>query len=445
MTINEQLTSKCLKISEVAPGSIAGEIGIEHGDCVVSVNGFEIHDILDYKFYTSDNLINIKIRKENGELWELEIEKDDDQDLGLSFSATGLEKITQCRNKCIFCFVDQMPKGLRDTLYVKDDDYRLSFTQGSFITMTGLAKKDMDRIIRLKLSPLYVSVHTTNPELRKKILGNNKAGDILDKLATLAGAGIEIHTQAVICPGINDGPELDKTVADLSKLWPGVKSLALVPVGLTRFRQGLFRIEKFTASQAVEIVDRVKEWQEHCLKTFGYPFVYASDEFYFLAGKKIPSYDRYADFPQIENGVGLARLFLEEWSAVEKKLPAKVKIPLSVVLVTGILGKPLIKPVVEKLNKVNNLKVSMLAIENHFFGPSVTVAGLLTGSDLISHRQEIEGNDLAVLPSAMFKADCPITIDGITLDELEKKIGVIIRVSEGPEELLETILGITGG
>lgn len=443
--MNTKQCSKGLKISEIVTGSIAQEIGIENDDCIISVNGVEINDLLDYKYYTTDNCVNISLQKANGDLWELDIEKDFDEDLGLSFAATGLEKITQCRNKCIFCFVDQMPKGLRDTLYVKDDDYRLSFLQGSFITMVNLTEQDLERIIRLKLSPLYVSVHTTNPELRQKILGNNKAGDILYKLKRLTDAGIEVHAQAVICPGINDGTELDRTVQELTGLWPGIKTLALVPVGLTSFRQGLLKLEKFNTSQAIEIVNKVKGWQECCLKTYKYPFVFASDEFYYLAQKDVPSSERYADFPQIENGVGLTRLFLDEWTALEGKLPSKVKKPLSVVLITGMLGKSLIKPVAERLNKIYNLKVSMLALENDFFGPSVTVAGLLTGSDLIKHCKDLVGNDLAILPSAMFKADCPVTIDNITLDELEKNIGIMIKTSEGPEELLKIILEITGG
>lgn len=445
MNCEGERKTKGLTVSDSTEGSIAEEMGITQGDTVRSVNGFVIHDILDYQFLTNDSLVNIELRKKNGEIWELEIEKDFDQDIGISFTGTGLETITRCTNKCIFCFVDQMPKGMRKSLYVKDDDYRLSFLQGSFITLANLTEKDFEKIIRLRLSPLYVSVHTTNPELRKKVLGSPRAGDILTQLKRLTDEGIEVHAQAVICPGVNDGIELERTIKELSHLWPGVKSLAVVPVGLTNFRQKLFNLEKFKQIQAAAVINKIEDWQNNCLKTFDYPFVFASDEFYFLAEKEIPSLPLYADFPQIENGVGLTRLFLDQWNTVQKQLPTGVNKPLSVTLVTGMLGKLIMEPVAKRLNQIDNLKVSVLAVQNNYFGPSVTVSGLLTGSDVLNHREALTGSQLVLLPATMLKMDSPITLDDISLNELEKRIGTMVRSAQEPEEILETILEITGG
>ncbi|NTW05586.1 MAG: DUF512 domain-containing protein [Peptococcaceae bacterium] len=434
-----------LIILDTVPGSIAEEMGLEQGDLLLSINGIIIKDILDYQFYSTESYVTINIEKKNGDFWELEIENDDEQDLGIIFSVTGLEKISRCKNKCIFCFVDQMPKGLRKTLYVKDDDYRLSFTQGSFVTLSNLTHDDLLRIIRLKLSPLFVSVHTTNPKLRAEMMGNKNAGQILSQLETLTNAGIEINAQAVIVPGINDGNELDRTIEDLIGLWPGVRNLAVVPVGLTGFRKNLVKLEKFNKNQAGEVVAKVKAWQNHCLKSKDYPFVFASDEFYFTADKKIPSGSRYADYPQIENGVGLTRIFLDQWKAIKKIIPLRVEKKIKVVMVTGMLGRTIIEPIVSKLNEVHNLQVSLLTVENSFFGPTVTAAGLLSGSDILIHQAELSQYQLVILPANMFKADSRITLDDITLEKLEKGIGTKVSVAEGPREIINTILEITGG
>lgn len=427
-----------LRIGAVTDGSIATEVGLEQGDTILSLNGHPLTDILDYYFYTRDSLVSIDLLKQNGEQWDLEIEKDPDQDLGVDFECTGLETITRCANKCIFCFVDQMPGGLRGSLYVKDDDYRLSFMQGSFITLTNMSDQDFKRIARLRLSPLYVSVHATNPELRVKILGNPRAGDIYKRLQYLAGKGIEIHTQAVICPGVNDGDELDRTVADMVTLWPGVRSLAVVPVGLTAQREGLSNIRNFTQQEAALIVNKVKGWQDCCTKSFDYPFVYAGDEFYFLAGARIPALGRYADFPQTENGVGLTRLFMDEWSKAKRKIPAEIPRPLKISLVTGLLGKRILDPVVERLNQVNNLDISVVVVKNEFFGESVTVAGLLTGQDILKKREELE-DSLVILPAAVLKKDGQVMLDGMTPEELAAKLGVPVRMAEGPQELVNIL------
>ena len=433
-----------LTVEYTAAGSIAEEVGVEPGDVVLSVNGTNIADMLDYLFFVKESQVSIDLQKSNGEQWELDIEKDPDQDLGIYFKNTGLEKISRCANKCLFCFVDQMPKDLRKTLYIKDDDYKLSFLQGSFITLTNISDHDLDRIIKLRLSPLYVSVHTTNPDLRIKVLGNPRAGEIMKQIRRLVQGGIELHTQAVICPGLNDGDELDRTVADLADLWPGVRSLAVVPVGTTAFRKGLFDLRPFETAEAAQVVNKVRGWQDGCLKTLEYPFVFASDEFYFLAQKKVPSHQRYADFPQIENGVGLTRIFLNQWTSTKKTLPVGLKKPLLVSLVTGILGKSVLEPVAERLNQIENLQVNVVVAKNEFFGHTVTVAGLLTGQDILRHHEELQNSDLVVLPDAMMRRDCPLTLDEMSPEDIEKAIGVPVKTALGPAELVETIIEAAG-
>lgn len=438
------MKKKGLTVGHVAAGSIAAEVGVEAGDTVLSVNSRPLTDLLDYLFYSKERLLIIEIEKNNGDLWELEIEKAPEPDLGVEFAATGLEKIKSCANKCIFCFVDQMPGGLRETLYVKDDDYRLSFLQGSFITLTNLWDRDFQRISRLRLSPLYVSVHTTNPDLRKRIMGSPRAGEIMDRLNYLTARGIELHAQAVICPDVNDGRELDRTVSDLAGLWPGVRSLAVVPAGLTAMRQGLYPIRQFSPDEASEIVGRVRGWQDRLLKSFKYPFVFASDEFYFLAGWDIPPRTRYADFPQTENGVGLARLFLDEWSRAKRKIPGEIKKPLSVSLVTGILGRRLLEPVADSLNTVKNLKASVVAIENSFFGRTVTVAGLLTGKDILGSRDRMKGSDIVIIPESVTRRDSHLTLDQMTVEDLKAGIGAEVATASGPAELIRIIKKAAG-
>lgn len=432
-----------LTVGRVADGSIAREVGVEPGDIVLSVNGSALTDLLDYLFLVKDELVSVDLEKACGDRWELEIEKDSDQDLGIEFKSTGLEKITRCANRCLFCFVDQMPPGLRDTLYIKDDDYRLSFLQGSFITLTNLTESHFNRIASLRLSPLYVSVHATGPALRRKMLGSPRAGEIIKQLEYLVGHGIQVHTQAVICPGVNDGRELDRTVADLAGLWPGVRSLAVVPVGITGFREGLYPLRRFSPEEAAEITGKVRGWQDGCLKSLDYPFVFAADEFYFLAGRDIPPRRRYADFPQTENGVGLSRLFLDQWARASKKLPASLKKPLAVSLLTGTLGRRLLDPVAARLNQVENLAVAVAAVENRFFGRTVTVAGLLTGEDILRHRDELRKSDLVVLPQSMVRRD-RLTLDGVSPEKLGAALGTAVATASGPAELVGLIKKAAG-
>jgi len=435
---------KGLNVGLVRAGSIAEEMGVEPGDTVFSVNGRDVGDILDYSFFTKEDCLKIGLRKENGEVWELDIEKECDQDLGMDFTSTGLERITRCANKCIFCFVDQMPPGMRNSLYIKDDDYRLSFLQGSFITLTNMKDSDLNRIAQLKLSPLYISVHTTNPGLRIKMMGNPVAGDIYKQLVYLTNRGIDIHTQAVLCPGINDGNELDRTAADLFSLYPRVKSMAVVPVGLTTFRRGLFPLRRFSRTEASDIVKKVKILQNQFVKTSGCPFIYAGDEFYLFAGLPFPPHRRYADFPQTENGVGLARLFLDEWNRVRKKIPHRLRKPLTVKLVTGVLGGRLISPVADRLNQVENLNVEAVVVPNRFFGETVTVSGLLTGSDILRCENSLNNSDLIILPDTVLRRNERMMLDGLTPEDFYKAFGIPVQTAEGPREIIDLIRKAAG-
>lgn len=370
-------------------------------------------------------------------------------DTDMHFGAGELGKTRGCSNRCIFCFVEQMPPAMRESLYVKDDDYRLSFLQGNFITLTNLGEKDINRIISQRLSPLYVSVHTTDPALREKMMGNPRAAKVLEVIKRLVQAGIEIHAQAVLCPGINDGPELNKTVFELTGLWPGVLSLALVPVGLTSFREGLYPLSTYTREQADNIVQRVEGWQRACLEVNGYPTVFASDEFYLLAGKPIPGSGYYADFPQTENGVGLTRLFLEQWDRLKATLPLRLKNPLDINLVTGKLAETVLSPLVGELNGIDKLNVRLTSVENSFFGKTVTVAGLLTAGDVMAElKREWAANSgntglpqLVVIPSVMLRAGDELFIDDYTLSRVEEELGVPVRAVEGPEQLFNIIKG----
>ncbi|MFZ5649595.1 MAG: DUF512 domain-containing protein [Bacillota bacterium] len=433
-----------LTVRSVMDGSIAEEVGLEKGDALISINGRAIADILDYYFYIRENLVNIEVIKESGGRWDLEVEKDGEEDLGVEFKSTGLENITRCANKCIFCFVDQMPEGMRDTLYIKDDDYRLSFLQGSFITLTNMSSHDFKRVAGLRLSPLYVSVHTTNPELRASMIGNKRAGNVLKNLRFLIENGIEVHTQAVICPGINDGEELERTVSDLAGLWPGVRSLAVVPVGLTAKRKGLFEIRRFGPDEAALVVSRVRGWQDRCLKKFDYPFVFAGDEFYLTAGAEIPASRRYADFPQIENGVGLTRIFRDDWAAAKRRLPKQSTKPLKIKLVTGLLGEKVIQPVVSDLNRIINMQAEVVAVKNEFFGEMVTVAGLLTGGDILKYSEKLKDGDMVILPGSVLRKGSSTLLDDMTPGDLSKALGVPAETAEGPDDLVNIIKKLTG-
>ncbi|HBC94639.1 MAG TPA: DUF512 domain-containing protein [Pelotomaculum sp.] len=428
-----------LLIAQVLPGSIAAEMELAPGDRLISMNGSEVRDLIDFRFFETEENLTIEVLTAAGEEWVLDVEKDYDQDLGLGFADGGFGRTTRCSNRCIFCFVDQMPPALRKSLYIKDDDYRLSFWNGNFITLSNIGDEELERIARLRLSPLYISVHTTNPALRKFMLGNKRAGFILEQLKFLAAAGIEMHTQIVLCPGINDGLELENTVRDLAGLWSSVSSLAVVPVGLTQFRGACHPLRNVTPAEAHQVVKWVGLRQDEFLASLDNPFVFVSDEFYLLAGERVPPSERYAGFPQLENGVGLVRLFWEEWEEVRQDLPPEIE-PLKVTIATGVLGAIVLRQVTSALNKIKGLKVTVKTIENTFFGERVTVTGLVTGQDLMNQIDQQKIGDLLVLPAVMLKQESSLFLDNLTVADLAEHLKTRVAVVKGPRQLVEALL-----
>ncbi|GAW93236.1 DUF512 domain-containing protein [Calderihabitans maritimus] len=434
-------------ITVVHPGSIGEEAGVEPGDRILSINGHNLEDIIDYRYLTADERLEIEIKKKNGQTWLLEVEKEYGEDLGLDFDQATFDGIRRCCNRCIFCFVDQMPPDLRTSLYVKDDDYRHSFIHGNFITLTNLTPRDWERIVRLRLSPLYISVHTTNPRLRAQMLGNPRAADIMEQLQRLKEAHIEMHTQIVLCPGINDGEELERTLRDLESLWPAVRSIAVVPVGLTCFREGLTELRVYSAEEARKIINQVKSFQAAFRRRRGSNLVFLADEFYLKAGVALPPAEHYEGFPQLENGVGLVRLFLDGYEETKKSLPSELPKPRKVVIITGMLAAPFLENMVQEISeRVRGLEARVLALENGFFGPTVTVAGLLTGSDLIrglkENRHIIKDDEVVIIPRIMLREGEDLFLDGLTVAQVADKTGAILETA-GPEarELIEKILG----
>ena len=428
-----------LIITSVADNSIANELRLQPGDVLLQINGQEVADIIDYQFLTADEHLQVLIHKSDQEHWLLEIEKDYDDSLGLSFKDDGWGPTRQCANKCIFCFVDQMPKDSRKTLQIKDDDYRLSFAQGNFITLTNMSDSDMERISRMHLSPLYISVHTTNPDLREQMMGNPKAGKIMDQLNYLSGKGIEMHVQIVLCPGINDGPELKRTITDLIDFWPALHSIAVVPVGLTSHRQGLHPVRSYSPQEARMVLREVQLWQKVFLAEYEYPILFASDEFYLLSGTPLPDTDQYGGFPQLENGVGLTRLFVDDWQSLAVSLPKSVKGPLRCSLVTANLAGPLLSQVVAGLNQIAGLKVKLYILENKYFGKTVTAAGLLTGRDLL---EGLKGQDLGrilFIPGVMLREDEQIFLDDVKLSDIADQLQVPVIPVDSPVDLVEQL------
>ncbi|QSZ27944.1 DUF512 domain-containing protein [Aceticella autotrophica] len=416
-------------VKGIVRNSIADSLGIEPGDALISINGEKIIDIIDYKFLESGDFINVLIQKHDGEEYLFEIEKDYDEDLGLIFESGIIDKPKHCSNKCIFCFIDQLPDKMRESLYFKDDDYRFSFLQGNFITLTNMKDQEIERIIKYRLSPIYVSVHATDDEVRKKILNNSKAGGILEKLKRLTLYGIKVHCQIVLCPGINDGMILDKSIKDLSDLYPGVKSVAVVPVGLTDYREGLYKLEPYNHDEAVKLIAQVTEWQNKLKEEKGTSFVFIADEFYVLANKEIPEYDHYEGFPHLENGVGLMALFKNQFDTYFKNIKTfKVNFN-KYVVITGISAYEFIKGFADKLNKIG-FNIEVKSIKNDFFGHGITVSGLVTGEDIINQlKGKIDGKIL-IIPECMLKAGTDIFLDDMTVAGLEKQLNARVIISE---------------
>ncbi len=418
-------------IDNVDKDSIAEELGIEPGDILISINDNRIKDIIDYKYLITDDFITMTIQKKDGELWDFEIEKDYYEDIGITFTNPLIDKAKNCRNKCIFCFIDQLPKGMRETLYFKDDDSRLSFLQGNFITLTNLSDEEIDRIIKYRLSPINVSVHTTDPELRIKMLNNKNAGKVYDILKRFSQAGIEMNCQIVLIPGINDGNNLERTLKDLSNLYPNISSVAVVPVGVTRYREGLMPLNTFDFESSNKLLEYIHTKQKEFLSKIDTRFVFASDEFYILAKRTIPEFDEYEGFPQYENGVGLLRSFQQELEESLSNIKDNSVLNKCYTIATGTIAYDFINKVAEMItSKIKGLRLKVVAIRNDFFGEKITVSGLITGNDLIEQLKKYEIGDGLIIPSSMLRRGEAVFLDDVTVSDVENSLNSEVIISE---------------
>uniref|UniRef100_UPI004056853D DUF512 domain-containing protein n=1 Tax=Agathobacter sp. TaxID=2021311 RepID=UPI004056853D len=471
-------------IETITPGSIAEEMELKPGDELISINGKEIEDVFDFHYLVNDGYLEVVIRKPDGEEWELEIEKEYDEDLGIAFANGLMDDYKSCTNKCIFCFIDQMPPGMRETLYFKDDDSRLSFLQGNYVTLTNMKDEDVDRIIYYHLAPINISVHTTNPELRCKMLHNRFAGEALKKIDRLYEAGLEMNGQIVLCKGVNDKEELERTISDLANYLPHMQSLSVVPVGLTKYRDGLYPLEPFTKEDALAVIATIEKWQNICMEKHGVHFVQASDEWYLLAELPIPEEERYDGYIQLENGVGMLRLLLTEFeealesyrqqgeevrkqsknrsecksrsetnkntgiSDVYKKeaqadaespVPAKHK----ATLVTGRLAAPFIKEMAGKcMEQFPEREIEVVPIRNDFFGEMITVSGLITAQDMIAQLKGRDLGDYIAIPCNMLRMGERVFLDDLSIEDVENALQVkIVIVKSSGQDLLQACLG----
>ena len=421
-------------IKTVLPGSIAEELEIEPGDKILAIDNTEIEDVFDYQFLVQDTYIEVLIEKQDGEQWLLEVDKDMDEDLGIEFENGLMDEYRHCHNKCIFCFIDQMPKGMRETLYFKDDDSRLSFLQGNYVTLTNMSDHDIDRICRYHLSPINISFQTMNPKLRCKMLNNRFAGEALKKVDALKEAGIIMNGQIVLCKGVNDGEELIFSLRELMKYIPNLESVSVVPVGLSKYREGLYPLEPFTKEEATKTLDIIHGFQKECYEKYGIHFVHASDEWYILAEQEMPEEERYDGYLQLENGVGMIRLMLNEFaeSMAERKKKEgfpNMSIKKELSMATGLLAYPYIKQMTEEIMEAYpNVKIHLYAIRNDFFGEHITVSGLLTGQDI---RDQLMGKELGerlLLPQNVLRSGEDVFLDDLRLPELEKALQVPINI-----------------
>lgn len=429
-------------VKNVEAGSIAEELGIEPGDRLLAIDGQEIEDIFDYQFYEESEELLLLIEKADGEQWELEIEKDADESLGISFGEGLMDEYRSCRNRCIFCFIDQMPPGMRDTLYFKDDDSRLSFLQGNYITLTNMSDHDVERIVRYRLEPINISFHTTNPELRCRMLHNRFAGDALKKVDILYQGGIEMNGQIVLCRGVNDGEELERTIRDLTKYLSLLKSVSVVPVGLTRFREGLYPLEPFTREEAREVLRVIHRWQKKIYEEYGIHFIHAGDEWYLLAEEEVPEEERYDGYLQLENGVGMLRLLFNEFEEGMERLGDGDRSG-EISAATGKLAYPYIRRMADRIQeRYPGVKVHVYCIRNDFFGERITVSGLITGQDIIAQLKGKELGSRLLLPCNMLKADEDVFLDDITVKEVSDALQVPVDiVKSSGQDLIDAILG----
>ena len=441
--INQKLsTIKPAKISRVLPNSIAEEIGFEAGDAIVSINQTQPRDSIDYRFLCSDEYLELEVVDTAGETHYIEIEKDYDDDLGLEFENALFDGLIQCNNRCPFCFIDQQPPGKRASLYLKDDDYRLSFLYGSYLTLTNLTEREWRRIEQMRLSPLYVSVHATEPEVRTRLLKNNRAGLIMSQLEWFQERRLQIHAQVVVCPGINDGIHLERTLLDLASFHqgdiPAVASAAVVPVGLTRFRPSEDELTPVSQHKAAEVIEQVQQLQEKFKQQFGSNFVWLADEWFLIARQDVPAESHYEDYPQIGNGVGSIRLFLKQFQATAKEmLPQAISQPRRFIWVVGNAVEQAFQPLVEQLNEVQGLEIDLVALNSQYWGQEITVTGLLTGQDLLAGLSDKDLGDGILLPSLMLKHDDTKFLDDLTVADVSQRLAISIFPVSGVEELID--------
>lgn len=431
-----------VKILAVEPGGAASHAGVRPGETLLSINGNEICDILDYRFYETDRHLSIVLRDDAGAERTVQIRKGQYESIGLEFETYLMDQQHSCTNRCIFCFIDQLPKGLRKSLYFKDDDSRLSFLFGNYVTLTNLKEREVDRIIKMHISPINISVHTTNPELRVKMMGNRFAGKSLDILYRFAKAGIKLNCQIVLCRDINDGEELDRTLKDLTSLWPSVQSVAVVPLGLTKYRQGLYPLTGYDSETARAVVRQLERWGDRCEQKYGQRICYAADEFYLKAQLPIPPAPFYGDFDQLENGVGLMASLKQEFlDALEDFVPPASS--RKVTLATGVAAHPFLDTLLDELRqRCHNLTCNVVPIVNDFFGDTITVAGLVTGGDLLNQLRGRELGDALLLPDVMLRREGDIFLDDVSLEELSEALQIqIITVPNDGYALLDAVVG----
>ncbi|MBQ7973272.1 MAG: DUF512 domain-containing protein [Lachnospiraceae bacterium] len=426
-------------IKNVCPGSIGEECGFEPGDILLTINGEEIEDIFDYRFMIQEEELVLEVKSKQGEIVEIEIEKDSDEELGLEFENQFMDDYHSCCNKCIFCFIDQMPPGMRETLYFKDDDARLSFLQGNYVTLTNMSDKDVERIIRYHLEPINISFQTMNRELRCKMLNNRFAGQALDKVDRFADAGITMNGQIVLCKNVNDGAELEYSISELTKYIPLLESVSVVPVGLSKYRDGLYPLEPFSKEDACAVLDLIHSWQDKCMKEHGIHFVHASDEWYLLAERELPTEDNYDGYLQLENGVGMLRLFHDEFVEALEEVKEKAASdeafrkaleqagPVSIA--TGRLPYHNLESLVGMVKEyLPSFKVSIYPIRNDFFGENITVSGLVTGQDLIAQLKGKELGSRLLLPENMLRCNEDVFLDDVRTGEVEKTLQVLVDI-----------------
>ena len=423
-------------ISAVRKNSLAEVAGIVAGDKLVAVDGVQVKDIIELSFYTSDYEVELELENAQGQRRQVHIDKYPDEDLGLEFEAAVFDKVSTCYNNCIFCFVDQMIPGMRKGLYVRDDDYRLSFLYGNFITLTNLKEEDFQRIIQTHMTPLYVSVHATDPKVRCEMMHNRFAGELMDKLERLFAAGIEVHTQIVCCPGYNDGVILAKSFHDLYARHPHVLTMAVVPVGITKHREGLHPLRTFTKEEAAALIDQVTPWQRQCREETGKTFIYLGDEFYLLAGRDVPTAEWYDGFPQLENGIGLTRSFVDEWQATLPSL-SSYQAASPAVIPVGESAFTVLQPFLDALNKQFNTAHSFVPVPNQLFGGKVNVTGLLTASDIL--RTCKESGKRLILPAVVLNND-KLFLDDTALEQFRKEYPGKVDIAKDAKELLHLLL-----